>query len=72
MEDYFRDFVHTLASFKSLTMECLSDLTENLIFLSENCPRDVDEMMPPSVSGKFNVDSFKEWVEFDRDRKYVC
>ena len=36
MEDYFCDYVHALASFRGLQFEDVEDLTQKLIFLSEN------------------------------------
>lgn len=51
MEDYLREFIHTLASFRDIESEPIEALKEKLVFLAENRPSVLDEMMPPSISG---------------------
>ena len=51
MEDYLNVYVHALASYRGVDEEDLEGLMKNLIVLSESCPDDIGELMPPSISG---------------------
>ena len=51
MEDYLNVYVHALASYRGVDEEDLEGLMKNLIVLSESCPDDTGELMPPSISG---------------------
>ncbi len=51
MEDYFNEFVHTLACARGVRVENLANLEKKLIALSDTRPDGIDELMPPTISG---------------------
>ncbi|CAB4060732.1 unnamed protein product [Lepeophtheirus salmonis] len=53
MPDYFRSYVHALASYRGVIEESLESLRSRLISLSECPPKNVsaNSLMPPNISG---------------------
>ena len=51
MEDYLVEYIHTQASYLQLSHEPIQNMIHRLIEFSESKPKDLTEMMPPSVSG---------------------
>ncbi|XP_040563242.1 uncharacterized protein [Lepeophtheirus salmonis] len=53
MPDYFRSYVHALASYRGVIEESLESLRSRLISLSECPPKNVsaNNLMPPNISG---------------------